>query len=368
MGECGDSQQVVLLTMQFTHGNLLDADAEALVNTVNTVGVMGKGIALQFKDRFPDNFRTYEAACKSGEVEVGRMFITETGAMLGPRWIVNFPTKKHWRNPSKLEWVEAGLKDLAREIVTRGIRSIAIPPLGAGNGGLAWAKVRPLIEQALGALPVEVIVFEPTDAYQNAGAKAGAETLTPARALMAELIRRYESMGIGCTLLEAQKLAWFLQRAIGDLGLTDPLRLDFAANRYGPYADKLRHLLDNLDGSYLSSDRRIADARPLDEIRFNWDRKDTVAAYLQSDEAAAYQAALERVGGLIIGFESPFGMELLATVDWLRRKEGVPLDRDAMRAAIEDWQGADVIAAKRKARLFDKPAIGLAIDQLGRAA
>lgn len=350
--------------MQFTNGNLLAADVEALVNTVNTVGVMGKGIALQFKERFPDNFAAYEAACKAGAVEVGRMFITETGAMLGPRWIINFPTKKHWRNPSKLEWVEAGLRDLAREILARGIGSIAIPPLGAGNGGLAWASVRPLIERILGDLPVEVIIFEPTNAYLNTAARDGAKTLTPARALMAEMIRRYESMGIGCTLLEAQKLAWFLQTAIADLGINDPLRLDFAANRYGPYADKLRHMLDNLDGSYLSGDRRIADARPLDEIHFNWTRKEEVVAYLQSDDTIAYGPVLARVGELIIGFESPSKMELLATVDWLHRREGVPMEVGPMRAGIVGWKSADATAAKRKARLFQERDIAIAIDRL----
>lgn len=148
--------------LRFTTGNLLDADVDALVNAVNTVGVMGKGIALMFKVRFPANFKAYEAACKRKAVEVGRMFVTEPAGVGEPRWIVNFPTKQHWRSPSKIEWVEAGLRDLRRVIAENGIRSIAVPALGSGNGGLDWPQVRPMVEAALGDLPdVDVLVYEP---------------------------------------------------------------------------------------------------------------------------------------------------------------------------------------------------------------
>jgi O-acetyl-ADP-ribose deacetylase (regulator of RNase III) len=142
--------------------NLLDADVEALVNTVNTVGVMGKGLALQFKRRFPLNFEVYAVACRRGEVEVGRMLVIETGRAPGPRFIINFPTKKHWRDPSQLEYVSTGLAAMVSEVRTRGIRSIAIPPLGCGNGGLAWSEVRLLIEEALIELPgVRAVMFSP---------------------------------------------------------------------------------------------------------------------------------------------------------------------------------------------------------------
>ncbi len=153
--------------IRYTRGNLLEADAEALVNTVNTVGVMGKGLALMFKEAFPENRRLYEAACKRGEVRVGRMFITERSGLLGPRWIINFPTKEHWRHRSREEWIEHGLADVRRIIEEKGIRSVAVPPLGCGNGGLEWPVVRPLIESALGGLEgVEVLVYEPTRRYQ----------------------------------------------------------------------------------------------------------------------------------------------------------------------------------------------------------
>jgi O-acetyl-ADP-ribose deacetylase (regulator of RNase III) len=177
--------------MRFTQGNLLDARVDALVNTVNTVGVMGKGIALMFKERFPENYAAYEAACKAGEVQVGRMFVQGGAELDGPRWIINFPTKKHWRQPTRIEWVEAGLSALKEVIREKRIRSIALPPLGCGNGGLDWNEVRPRIESALGDLEgVDIVVFEPTAKYQNVAKKNGVEKLTPARALIAELIRR----------------------------------------------------------------------------------------------------------------------------------------------------------------------------------
>jgi O-acetyl-ADP-ribose deacetylase (regulator of RNase III) len=158
--------------MKFTQGNLLDARVEALVNTVNTVGVMGKGIALMFKERFPENYQAYAAACRAGEVQVGRMFVTAGVELDGPRWIINFPTKQHWRQPSRLEWVRDGLVALKAVICEKQIQSIAIPPLGCGNGGLAWAMVRPLIETTLNDLPgVEAMIFEPME--QRPPQKAG---------------------------------------------------------------------------------------------------------------------------------------------------------------------------------------------------
>ena len=148
--------------IEFRTGDILAADAEALVNTVNCVGIMGRGIALQFKNAFPDNFKAYEAACRRGDVQPGRMFVFETGQLTNPRYIVNFPTKRHWRGNSRMEDIESGLDALVGEIGRRGIRSIAIPPLGSGLGGLNWAEVRRRIEQALRALEdTRIIVYEP---------------------------------------------------------------------------------------------------------------------------------------------------------------------------------------------------------------
>ena len=345
----------------FTQGNLLEARAQALVNTVNTVGVMGKGIALMFKDRFGDNFRQYAAACKAGQVQTGHMFITEPAELDGPRWIVNFPTKQQWRSPSRLEWVTQGLQDLRRFLLENHVKSIAIPPLGAGNGGLDWPAVREQIEQALGDLDLEITVFEPTREYQNVAKRAGVEKLTPARALIAELVRRYWVLGMECSLLEIQKLAWFLERSIERLVPdNNPLKLQFEANKYGPYANRLDHLLDKLDGSYLRSEKRIADADPFDVIWFDDERKDLVQAYLRT-EAKDYALALEDTAALIDGFESPFGMELLATVDWLLSKEGVAPTVQAVREGLQCWPAG---AAERKSRLFDERAVGIALERL----
>ena len=352
--------------ISYTEGNLLDADVEAVVNTVNTVGVMGKGIALMFKEAFPANFKAYKAACDRGEVEVGRMFVTETGDMMGPKWIVNFPTKKDWRTKTKVEWITVGLEDLKRVITKNGIRSIAIPPLGCGNGGLDWCHVRPMIQEALEALPdVDVIVYEPTSKYQNVAKRKGVEKLTPARALVAELVRRYSILGIDCSQLEIQKLAWFLDRIIKLLGLEDPLHLQYKANKFGPYAHDLSHMLDKLDGSYLHSDKRIPDASPFDPIRFDDAKRDKIDLYLKSEEARGYKEALDRTSSLIDGFESPLGMELLATVDWLVAKRGVNPTVDDVLAALRDWPAGSEAAA-RKTKMFDRRLIDLALSRLAQ--
>jgi O-acetyl-ADP-ribose deacetylase (regulator of RNase III) len=348
----------------FTQGNILDSDAEALVNTVNTVGVMGKGIALMFKEAFPENFKAYESACKRHEVQIGKMFVTERRELFGPKWIINFPTKEHWRHPSKVEWVEAGLEDLKHVIIENGIRSISIPPLGSGHGGLNWRQdVRPKIEAILSAIDAQVTVYEPTPKYQNVAKRSGVEKLTPARALVAELVRRYLVLGIECSLLEIQKLAYFLERSLEVLKLNNPLDLRFEADKYGPYAKRLTHLLDGLDGSYLHCDKRLGDASPFDPIWFKDSKRDRVAAYLLSNEAKQYRPALERTAELIDGFESPLGMELLATVDWLIKSDGVKPELGAIKTALKSWPGGPK-AAGRKLALFEDRLIDIALQRL----
>ncbi|HIO96613.1 MAG TPA: Appr-1-p processing protein [Leucothrix sp.] len=349
--------------IKYTQGNLLEADAEALVNTVNTVGVMGKGIALMFKERFAKNMQEYAKACKAKEVQTGKMFVTETGELMGAKWIVNFPTKQHWRSKSKLEWVVDGLQDLKQFIQTQQIKSIAIPPLGAGNGGLAWPVIREQIEKALADLDgVEILVYEPTGQYQNIAKKIGVKKLTPSRALIAELVRRYWVLGMECSFLEIQKLAWFLERVIELQKIDNPLKLQFESNNYGPYADKLRHVLEALDGSYLKSNKRIADSNPLDVIWFDESKREQVNAYLNSD-AKDFLPALEQTSKIIDGFESPFGMELLSTVDWLIEKEGCEPSVEAIQQGIKNWPAGQQWA-NRKAQLFDERSIGIALQRL----
>ena len=351
------------MAITFTQGDLLDAPAEALVNTVNTVGVMGKGIALMFKENFPENFRAYVDACKEGEVQVGRMFVTERRHLTGPRWIVNFPTKKHWRYPSRFEWIDSGLVDLKRVIAENGIRSVALPPLGSGNGGLEWAEVRARIQNAFQDVPdVHVIVYEPTRQYQNVTKRAADKKLTPARALVSELIRRYAILGFECTLLEVQKLAYFLENKLETEDTSNPLQLSFKAHVYGPYADRLRHLLEGIDGSYLECEKRLADAGPLDRIRFNEAERDRVATFIKS-EGKQYISALEETTRLIDGFESPFGMELLATVHWLISREGVASNVPALMDGLKHWPGGQR-SGERKSRIFNEQAIKTALERV----
>lgn len=350
--------------IKYTTGNLLEDGAEALVNTVNTVGIMGKGVALMFKEAFKENFKEYARACEKDEVRVGRMFVTRREQLWGPKWIINFPTKKHWRTNTQVEWIEEGLSDLIRVIEENDIKSIAIPPLGSGNGGLDWLVVRPKIADALERLEnVEITIYEPTNQYQNVAKREGVEELTPARALIAEMVRRYWVLGIECSLLEIQKLAWFLERKLVEQCEENPLNLQFTANRYGPYAKRLDHLLDALDGSYLHCDKRIADATPYDVIAFDDCKKDTVGAYLNSGEAKKFAAALEAANDLVDGFQSPFGLELLSTVDWLIHRQGVEPELEKIRDGIRNWPGGKG-AGDRKLRIFDDRMIGLALARL----
>ena len=214
-------------------GNILHADAEALVNTVNCVGVMGRGIALQFKNAYPKNFKAYEAACQRQEVQPGRMFVYATGELANPRFIINFPTKRHWRGNSRMEDIESGLIDLVEVIRRNNIQSIAIPPLGSGLGGLEWDDVRPRIEQALAALPqVKVLLYEPkgaptSDKMQH---KREAPKMTAGRAALVELMSRYLKglLDPAVSLLEVHKLMYFLQES------GEPLRLQFKAATTAP--------------------------------------------------------------------------------------------------------------------------------------
>ena len=353
--------------IQFTEGNLLEAEVEAVVNTVNTVGIMGKGIALMFKDRFPRNFEAYVRACAAGQVRLGEMYVTENKELFGPRWIINFPTKTHWRVKTKIEWIEEGLKDLVRTIVERNIHSIAIPPLGCGNGGLDWREVGPLIASALQDVEgLNAMVYEPTSRYQNVARRRGVEKLTPARALVAEMVRRYCLLGIDCSILEVQKLGWFLERGVRRFRVADPLKFRFEANKYGPYSHNLTKLLDSLDGSYLRCDKRLADADPLDLIWFNEAKHDLLQAYLISGEGKEFSRVLAWASTAVDGFESPLGMELLSTVDWMMQRDKIEPTIDGVIDGLKGWPGGET-AGQRKLKIFDRRLVEIALDKLEAA-
>jgi O-acetyl-ADP-ribose deacetylase (regulator of RNase III) len=351
--------------INYTKGNLLDAQTEAIVNTVNTVGVMGKGIALQFREAFPDNYKAYKRATDAKAVQIGKMFVTENHALTGPKYIINFPTKKHWRQPSRIEYITAGLQDLRRVLLKEQIRSVALPPLGCGNGGLDWLEVRQLIEAELNDLPLtHIVVYEPTKEYQNTPKKEGVEELTAARAMIVEMIARYVAIGFECSNLEIHKLAWFLHRFIQAFGLDDPLHLKFHAEKYGPYADNLRQLLNALDGSFLHCDKRLADAGPMDSISIDYSKASKASEFMSQSKYQDLEKALRAAGELIDGFETPFLMELLATVDWIQSERGRTLDTPEIVDALREWPGGTK-SAKRKAALFDSNTIDLARSRLG---
>ncbi|HVC93498.1 MAG TPA: macro domain-containing protein [Pirellulales bacterium] len=334
-------------------GNLLEADAEALVNTVNTVGVMGKGIALQFKKAFPEMAKDYERVCRSGELQPGRMHVYDRGVMFNPRYIINFPTKRHWKGKSKLADIRAGLDALVSELDSRHIRSVAIPPLGCGHGGLQWSEVSPLISAALARLPqVDALVYAPTGAPEPAAMlhRTPRPEMTPRRANVVRVLAEYSVLGYELTLLEIQKLLYFLQVA------GEPLQLRFEQGRYGPYADNLRHVLHQFEGHFLEG---FGDGRnnPKTPIRLFDDATADAIRIGRETSLPDQEARVERVFRLIEGFESPYGMELLASVHWAASQ---PTDAPELHVVVEFIHGWN----DRKRRLMKPDHIRVAWERL----
>jgi len=303
--------------ISYTSGDILNADVEALVNTVNCVGIMGRGIALQFKNMFPENFRAYANACARDDVQPGKMFVFETRELTNPRFIINFPTKRHWKGKSRIEDIDAGLVALREEIVRRHIRSIAIPPLGSGLGGLEWADVRPRIVKALEDLGgVDVRVYEPKGAPE-ASAMVRQQTvpnMTPGRAALITLMQRYIGglMDPFVSLLEVHKLLYFLQEGGEGLGLR------YRKAPYGPYAENLTHVLRNIEGHFITG---YADGGDAPDKQLEIIPGAIADAEAKLAEANDTRARFDLVADLVEGFETPFGLELLATVHWVARQE-----------------------------------------------
>jgi O-acetyl-ADP-ribose deacetylase (regulator of RNase III) len=335
----------------FTQGDILKANAEALVNTVNCVGVMGRGVALQFRKAFPDNFKAYEAACKSHEVRPGKMFVYDLNSLCGVRFIINFPTKEHWKGKSRITDVQSGLADLADIVKRRRIRSIAIPPLGCGLGGLNWDEVRPLLIETFQSMPeITVLVFEPAGAPQAAEMVKVSEppNMTVGRAALLGLMRRYLTavMDPFITLLEVHKLMYFMQEA------GEPLRLSYQKAPYGPYAKNLRHVLSSIEGHFISG-YGDAEDRPDKPLELKLDAVERAEALLAKHKDT--KERFDRVADIIKGFETTSGMELLSTVHWVAVHEG---------AATVEAAVANIHAWSNRKRMFKPEHIRLAWDRL----
>ncbi len=337
--------------IEYKSGDILREDVEALINTVNCVGVMGRGIALQFKKVFPENFKNYAAACKQKEVQPGRMFVYETGLLTNPRYIINFPTKRHWRGKSRMEDINAGLKALVEVIHQYNIRSIAIPPLGSGLGGLEWADVKPCIETALNPLTeVRVMIYEPVGAPRADKIVHNREVpkMTAGRAALVELLNRYLNglLDPFVTLLEAHKLMYFMQEA------GEPLRLKYQQAHYGPYAENLRHVFNAIEGHLISGYADGGDT-PDKQLKLVPGASQDATAFLK--QHAQTRKRFDKVSELVEGFESPFGMELLSTVHWVIKNNNVHTLEDTVKHTYT-WN-----ARKQQ---FTRRQIALAIERL----
>jgi O-acetyl-ADP-ribose deacetylase (regulator of RNase III) len=322
------------MTIEITKGDLLrQTDADAIVNTVNCVGVMGKGIALQFKNKWPANYKAYKAACQNGEVQIGKMFVFDCGRLVKPHYIINFPTKDHWRAKSKIEFIHSGLIDLIEQVRQLNIKTIALPPLGCGNGGLAWSEVRPLIENAFSVIPeVTVHLFEPdgAPAPQTMEVRTHRPRMTPGRAAILKVLDTYRELGYGLSRIEVQKLAYFLQEA------GENLRLRFAKDQFGPYSDQLRHALNTMEGHFI---RGVGDGTGNSEIEPLEDALKEADSFVSTQGHTELQDRVSKVEQLIDGFQSPYGMELLSTVHWVAsRNDDAPVHTvNEAIAAVHAW-------------------------------
>ena len=323
-------------------GNLLDSEAEALVNTVNTLGVMGKGIALQFKNMFPNNFKLYSNACKNKDIKVGKLLVTEEEALLvGKKIIINFPTKTNWRLPSEYQFIELGLVELVKVIKEKNIKSIAIPPLGSGNGGLDWGKVKQILQKHLSEINCAIYIYEPSEAIQEVLKKERVK-LTPARAMLLSVLYELVRNGEFVSEFSSEKIAYFLQR----FGAKDTFKLEFQPNFYGPYSGKVKHVLYYLNGSYIMG-YSSKDKKPFEELGLIPDAEIDVNEFLDKAENSVHKAIVEKTKNFLSGFYSPFGLELLSTIDFIIIEKKATNQEDITKE-LENW-------SDRKKTLFNNP-------------
>lgn len=340
-------------------GNLLEVDADALVNTVNTVGVMGKGIALQFKRAFPENFRQYESVCKKKQVKLGEMLVHENISISGPRYVINFPTKNHWKSRSRLVDIESGLRSLRAVIIELKIRSVAVPPLGCGNGGLDWTDVYPLIKKILGDLPdVDILVFPPAGApnADSMPVRTKRPKMTPLRAALLLAFEHYSRRSTAMSesdtgilsIVEAQKVTYFLQLAGWDS------KIEFIPSYFGPYARTVDQFISSVEGHFI---RGYGDGSTGSKATLTLDPEALAEAHDVLDGDLDYKRALQRFEEIVNGFEFPYGVELLSTVHYVITMEREPPSIGKVMHSINSW-------SKRKGELFKEKQALLAYRHL----
>lgn len=338
--------------IEYTIGDMFESDAEALVNTVNTMGVMGKGVALQFKNRYHDNYKAYAEACKRGEVRIGQMLVVRDHSLLGEKLIVNFPTKTDWRKPSEYEYVAQGLDALVDTINQYGIKSIAIPPLGAGNGGLRWDRVKQMIEEKLAGLDVRIVVYEPSWQVKEQLAKERVK-LSDGRALLLYVLFDLVRHGEFVSEFSCEKVCYFLQR----FGAKKYFKLEYKPYFYGPYSGKVRHVLYALNGSYIMGYSAM-DKKPFEPLNLIPDCWEEVSQYVVSRPELKEIADLTMA--FLSGYYSDFALELLSSIDYLQQS-GQASDRQSVIDGLKSWND-------RKRSLFsDTRYIDISLKHLSEA-
>ncbi len=304
--------------IKYVCGNLFESNSQAIVNTVNTVGVMGKGIALQFKKYFPNNFKIYKNACDNKTLTIGKLLVFEEENLLtGRKIIINFPTKDHWRDPSEYNYIRFGLIELVKLIKERSLQSVSLPALGAGNGGLQWGKVKDLIEEYLSDVDCEIIVYQPNDEVEAVLEKEQPQ-LTPARAMMLHVLFDMVNEGEFISEFAAEKIVYFLQR----FGADGQFKLEFSSNFYGPYSGKIKQVLKYLNGSYISEYDSL-NGNPFQELNLNISTGKKVQEYLNLPENKSYKEIAQKTTEFLSGFYSSLGLELLSRIDYIRQTENI---------------------------------------------
>lgn len=334
----------------YKKGNILESEAVALVNTVNTQGVMGKGIALQFKNAFPSNYKIYQDICRNGNFQIGDLLIVEeNGLISGKKTIINFPTKTSWRKPSEYSYIEKGLDKLVQVIEEKKINSIAIPPLGSGNGGLNWEIVKKMIEDKMSHLPIDVFIYEPNSQIKEK-LKEERVQLTDARAMLLFMLYKLVANGEFVSEFSSEKICYFLQR----FGAKEHFKLEYKPNFYGPYSGKVKYVINYLNGSYIMGYSSM-DKKPFETLDLVSDGFEKVESYILSKPSLVQ--IVNKTESFLDGFYSEFALELLSTVDYISLNKDT-FDLEIIKNELESW-------SERKRTLFSNDRfLNIAINHL----